>query len=101
MRALVKAVLLIAVLYAAILGAALGVMYQPPERFGSMMAHVPDVAFAIVPFRPLWFVARGGRLQVGDPAPAFELPSPDKKETIELASFHGRRPVVLVFGSYT
>jgi hypothetical protein len=101
MRALVKAVLMIAVLYACILGAALVVMYQPPERFGSIMAHVPDVAFAIIPFRPLWFMARAGRLQEGDPAPAFALPVPDKTKILQLASLRGPRPVVLVFGSYT
>jgi len=38
---------------------------------------------------------------VGDPAPAFALPAPDKTKTIQLASFRGTRPVVLVFGSYS
>ncbi len=101
MRALLKTLLAVAILYAAILGAALAVMYQPPKRFGDIMAHVPDIAFAVVPFRPLWFIARGGRLQPGDAAPAFELPTPDKAQTVQLASFRGARPVVLVFGSYT
>jgi hypothetical protein len=39
--------------------------------------------------------------KVGDPAPDFELASPDGKETVRLSSFEGRAPVVLVFGSYT
>jgi len=101
MRIFVKILVTITVIYACILGAVLALMCQPPERFGSIMAQVPDAAFPIIPFRPLWFMARGGRLQVGDPAPAFALPAPDKTKTIQLASFRGTRPVVLVFGSYS
>lgn len=40
--------------------------------------------------------------KVGEPAPPFELPrADDPKQTISLASFRGKRPVALIFGSYT
>jgi hypothetical protein len=82
MRALLRAALVIVVVYSCILSAALAVMYQPPERFGNIMARVPDVTLTIVPFRPLWFMARGGRLQLGDSAPPFALPAPDKTKIV-------------------
>jgi Ca2+-binding EF-hand superfamily protein len=38
----------------------------------------------------------------GDPAPDFELPfSSNPKKTVKLSSFAGKRPVALIFGSYT
>ncbi len=37
----------------------------------------------------------------GDPAPDFELSTLDGEETVRLASLVERRPVALVFGSYT
>ncbi len=37
----------------------------------------------------------------GDPAPDFELPTFDGGGTVRLASLLERRPVALVFGSYT
>jgi hypothetical protein len=42
-----------------------------------------------------------GHLQVGDLAPDFQLPTLDGKSTVTLSSFRGRKPVVLLFGSYT
>lgn len=42
-----------------------------------------------------------GSLKVGDEAPGFKLKSADGKKEVDLASFKGKRPVVLVFGSYT
>ncbi|MDH3685425.1 MAG: hypothetical protein OEP95_04325 [Myxococcales bacterium] len=39
--------------------------------------------------------------KVGDLAPDFELQDPSGEETIRLSSFRGKRPVALVFGSYT
>jgi len=45
---------------------------------------------------------RGGKApEVGQPAPAFKLHSIDGDETFELKSFAGKKPVALVFGSYT
>lgn len=49
--------------------------------------------------------ARGERkndsLRVGDPAPDFSLPRLKDKGEVKLSSFQGKKPVVLIFGSYT
>jgi hypothetical protein len=76
-------------------------MCQPPEHFGAIMSHVPDVAFLILPFRPFWMSARAGNLNVGDAAPDFELPVLDHSRTVKLSSEYRTKPVVLIFGSYT
>jgi hypothetical protein len=89
-----------AVLYVAVSAGLLYVMRRP-ILFGEVMRHVPDPLMMVIPFKQLWFVARSGSLKVGDPAPAFNLPTPDKQSSVSLAAFHGQRPVVLVFGSYT
>ncbi len=39
--------------------------------------------------------------QPGEMASDFELASPDGQKTVRLSSFRGKRPVVLVFGSFT
>jgi len=39
--------------------------------------------------------------KVGDPAPDFELEDPSGEDSIRLSTFFGKRPVALVFGSYT
>ena len=77
------------------------VMCQPPERFGQVMAYVPMPVMVVVPFEPMWNVARRGETSVGALAPDFTLPTVDRKAQVSLASFRGKRPVVLVFGSYT
>ena len=41
------------------------------------------------------------KLREGDQAPDFTLNMMDGDETVTLSSFHGDRPVALVFGSYT
>jgi hypothetical protein len=76
-------------------------MRQPPEKFGGVMAKMPPIAFAVLPFRSLWMKARAGSLTVGEPAPDFSLQSLDHSSSMRLSSFRGQRPVVLVFGSYT
>jgi hypothetical protein len=43
----------------------------------------------------------GGGTEVGEMAPTFTLMSLDGKGETDLASFRGKRPVVLFFGSYT
>ena len=44
----------------------------------------------------------GAAPQVGDPAPDFELPfAKNEDKSARLSSFAGKRPVALVFGSYT
>ena len=40
-------------------------------------------------------------LKVGEVAPVFKLKSLDGKQETDLASFQGKRPVILFFGSYT
>jgi len=40
-------------------------------------------------------------LRAGDPAPDFTLPDVKKTREVKLSSFQGKKPVVLIFGSYT
>ena len=47
---------------------------------------------------------RQGKLKVGDDAPDFDLKRLNAKEgdpTVKLSSFEGKKPVFLIFGSYT
>jgi hypothetical protein len=87
--------------YVVFLAGMFAVMCQPPQRFGQIMAYVPMPAMMLLPFEPMWNIARGGTARVGDMAPEFVLPTVDRKTQVSLASFRGQRPVVLVFGSYT
>ncbi len=101
MRTFVRPLLLVAVVYVALLGGLLAAMYQPPTVFGRIMSKVPEFAFMIFPFRQLWFVARKGHVSVGDVAPDFALKTTDRKAEVQLSSFRGQKPVVLIFGSHT
>ncbi|MBI3693744.1 MAG: hypothetical protein HY238_02730 [Acidobacteria bacterium] len=101
MRTLFKIAGGLVALYLALLGGLLAAMYQPPARFARIVSKVPGPVMRIVPFPPLWRKARAGRLQTGDPAPDFELPTLDKQSRVRLSSLRSSRPVVLVFGSYT
>jgi hypothetical protein len=76
-------------------------MTRPPATFGRLMSHVPMPFMIVLPFETLWRHARAGSLQPGDMAPDFRLATLDRKEMVQLSSFRGSRPVVLVFGSYT
>ena len=42
-----------------------------------------------------------GSIELGQKAPDFTLKSLDGKKTIRLSDYKGKKPVVLVFGSYT
>jgi len=42
-----------------------------------------------------------GKLKVGDLAPDFDLTVRGGEQKVRLSSFRGRKPVALVFGSYT
>jgi hypothetical protein len=88
-------------LYAATTAALFAIMLQSPDKFAGTMKYVPWPAFVVLPFKPLWNVARKGHLAVGDMAPDFSLESTDHKSTFQLSSMRGQKPVVLVFGSYT
>ena len=105
MRPLRKTLLIGVAFLAALYGLACAGIYtamrQPPERFGAIMSHVPDAAFLILPFRPLWMSARAGSLRRGDTAPDFELPALDHSRTVRLSAEYASKPVVLIFGSYT
>lgn len=90
-----------AILYAVFVAFIWRSMRQPPETFGRVMAKMPVVAYMVLPFETLWTHARAGQLQIGDAAPDFSLMKVDKSATIQLSSLNSRRPVVLVFGSYT
>lgn len=65
------------------------------------MSKLPEPLTMLVPFKQLWFIARAGRLKVGDSASDFSLPTADKNARVRLSSFCPHKPVVLVFGSYT
>jgi cytochrome oxidase Cu insertion factor (SCO1/SenC/PrrC family) len=41
------------------------------------------------------------RIKEGDVAPTFELKSVDGKQSFKLEDYRGKKPVALVFGSYT
>jgi hypothetical protein len=100
-RRLTWLLLIVAALYGSLLAGMFVVMCQPPQRFGQIMAYVPMPAMAIVPFEPMWNVARGGPTRVGEMASDFTLQTVDRKAEVSLSSFRGKQPVVLVFGSYT
>ncbi len=100
MRKLRKLAAAFAVVYLALSAGLLAIMHRP-ILFGEVMRHVPDPVMMVLPFKQLWFVARAGRLKLGDPAPSFNLPATDKHSSVSLASFRGQKPVVLIFGSYT
>jgi hypothetical protein len=89
-----------AAIYVALSAGLVAVMHRP-ILFGEVMRHVPDPLLMFIPLKPLWFLARAGRLRLGDPAPTFSLPTSDKQSSISLSSFRGQKPVVLIFGSYT
>ena len=76
-------------------------MHEPPAVFGRIMSRVPAPMMLVLPFQSLWLRARAGRINPGDFAPDFRLPTLDRSSTVELTWFRGDRPVVLVFGSYT
>ncbi len=65
------------------------------------MSRTPNLVFLVFPFKPLWLYARRGKLRVGDEAPDFSLERQDKSATVTLSASRGKKPVVLVFGSYT
>ena len=100
-RRLATLVIALLVAYVVLLAGIFMVMRQPPDRFGRIMARMPMPIFMVVPFEPLWTVARAGNLEVGDTAPDFVLRTADKKGHVQLSSFRDKQPVVLVFGSYT
>ncbi len=101
MRIASRIALVVLVLYAAGVAGMFAVMRQPPDTFGRVMSRVPMPAFLVIPFKPMWLAARAGPLRPGNPAPDFSLETLDRKSSVQLSSYRGQKPVVLVFGSYT
>jgi hypothetical protein len=98
---LLRAAIVLTILYALLVGLIWWAMRQPPETFGRVMKHMPEVAYFLVPFETMWTRARAGHLQAGDAAPDFSLTKLDKSATVQLSTLAATQPVVLVFGSYT
>jgi hypothetical protein len=88
-------------IYLLFVGAMFGAMQKSPEEFSRFMMNIPMPLMMLTPFPPLWAQARAGSLHPGDAAPDFDLPRQGGGERVRLSQFHGARPVVLVFGSYT
>ncbi len=101
MRIALRIFAVLALVWAALVAGLAFAMRQPPDTFGAIMAKMPMPAFLVLPFETLWMDARAGHLRIGDVAPDFTLKTPDGSAQVQLASFQGKKPVVLVFGSYT
>jgi hypothetical protein len=100
-RSLVTILTAVAAFYFLLSAGLWAAMLQPPDTFGRIMMRVPMVAMMVLPFEPMWKTARAGKLNTGDAAPDFKLPLLDHSSEVQLSSFRGSKPVVLVFGSYT
>lgn len=77
------------------------VMAAGPTAISAVMKYLPTPALLLTPFPLLWSHARAGSLTPGSPAPDFHLERADRSGHVRLSDARGRRPVVLVFGSYT
>ncbi len=98
---LLRVGIVLVVLYLGFVGYIWWAMHQPPETFGRVMKHMPDLVFFVAPFETMWTHARAGHLQAGDVAPDFSLTKLDKSGTVQLSALTATQPVVLIFGSYT
>ena len=101
MRKILQAMLILLLTYMLLLGGFYIVMCQRPSVFARVMAKTPVAVFIVFPFKPMWLSARKGHLKVGSEAPDFSLATLDQKSTVQLSGFRDKKPVVLVFGSYT
>lgn len=102
-KLLVRALILLAIVWLCACAAIYAAMRQPPETFARVMARIPSpIAFLAFPFETLWTHARAGELKAGAVAPDFSLAKLDKSGSIQLSALTAeRRPVALIFGSYT
>ena len=101
MPRIIKILACLAAIYLVALAGLYTIMTLPPERFARIIAALPSPVFMVLPFPPMWKIARAGHLRIGMPAPDFDLATLDKSARVRLSSFQGNRPVVLIFGSYT
>ncbi len=97
----IRLVVVLFALWGALAASAFAMMHQPIDTLCQIMARTPRIAMGMIPFKSLWNIARAGDLQPGDDAPEFDLPREDGKGNVALSQFRGKKPVVLVFGSYT
>jgi len=102
-KTFIAALIVFALLWVVGCGTIYWKMSQPPETFARFMTHLPGpVAFLAFPFETLWTRARAGHLQLGDTAPDFSLTKLDRSGSVQLSALTAqRRPVILIFGSYT
>lgn len=99
---LLRVAVVLFVLWLGFVGFVWWAMHQPPEKFATVMSHMPGpVVFLAAPFESMWVRARAGTLRPGDVAPEFNLTTLDKTSHVALSSLNAQGPVVLVFGSYT
>ena len=98
---LARAGWVLAAVWVVLCGALYYCMTLPPDQFGAVMARTPLPFMIVLPFETLWNHARQGDLSPGDEAPDFRLQLLDRSSAVQISSFRGERPVVLVFGSYT
>ena len=101
MRKLLKVSVILLLAYSFLFVGFYIAMCQRPGVFGAIMSRTPGIVFLLFPFKAMWLSARDGDLNVGDEAPDFSLETYDKKSRVQLSDFRGKKPVVLVFGSYT
>lgn len=87
--------------YLAFVGVSYAAMLEPPDEFAQYMNAVPGPLQRIIPFPPLWKLARAGRLSPGDQAPDFHLETTGRDGKVRLSELWRERPVALIFGSYT
>ena len=100
-RLLQYTLFMLAAIYGMVCAALFIAMRQTPDRFGAIMARVPMPAMMVLPFRPMWMLARAGNISEGEAAPDFSLLTLERNRTVRLSDEYRERPVVLVFGSYT
>jgi hypothetical protein len=82
---------------------------EPPRSEGPATPDDSPLTMRDVMSSAMYMDLRTAKLAVGDPAFDFALPSLDTRRgddrltgrTIRLGSFRGKKPVALVFGSYT
>lgn len=101
MRSYFKYAIAALVLYVILVSGLFLAMLQPPAVFGHIMSKLPVVSYFLFPFEPMWLIARRGALNPGEMAPDFTLKTADNKNNVQLSSFRGQKPVVLIFGSHT
>ncbi|MDQ6676260.1 MAG: hypothetical protein M3Z09_03085 [Acidobacteriota bacterium] len=104
MRSALKIAGALAGVYVAFWLVVLVLAYRSPGGMARVIARIPGSETpgpVLMPLQAIMFAARSGPLRAGMEAPDFELKTADHRESVRLSSFCGKRPVVLVFGSYT